>query len=99
MPSQLLAIHADPRDGVEIAEIAKALADPVRVQIVSVLRGHDGEVCQCELTPLFEISQSTLSHHLKKLQEVGLVTVSRRSKWAYYSLDPDALEVLKTWLS
>ena len=54
-----------------IAAVAKALSDPIRVQLVDVLRGHAGEVCVCELEPLFAISQPTLSHHLRKLREAG----------------------------
>jgi ArsR family transcriptional regulator len=56
-------------------------------------------VCQCELVPLFDIPQSTLSHHIKKLTDAGLVRVERRHKWAYYSLDRDALKELTAWLS
>ena len=79
--------------------IAKALSDPVRVQIVDVLRRQAGEVCVCDLQPLFEISQPTLSHHLKKLREAGLVGVVRRGQWAYYYVRPGALGPLSTWLA
>ena len=72
-------------------EIAGALAEPVRVNILDVLRRSPVEVCQCELVPLFEMPQSTLSHHLKKLADAGLVTVERRHRWAYYSLAPQHL--------
>jgi ArsR family transcriptional regulator, arsenate/arsenite/antimonite-responsive transcriptional repressor len=82
-----------------MAAIAKALADPVRVQLVDVLRKHAGKVCVCELVPLFEISQPTLSHHLKKLRDAGIVDSERRGLWAYYYVLPDALEELTTWLS
>lgn len=82
-----------------LAAVAKALADPVRLQIVDVLRAHAGEVCVCELQPLFDISQSTLSHHLKKLRDAGVVGVERRGLWAYYYVHPDSLEVLRSWLS
>jgi ArsR family transcriptional regulator, arsenate/arsenite/antimonite-responsive transcriptional repressor len=82
-----------------IAEIAKALAEPVRVRILDVLRRSDVPVCQCELVPLFDIPQPTLSHHIKKLTDAGLVTVERRHRWAYYSLAPDAFEELTRWLS
>jgi ArsR family transcriptional regulator, arsenate/arsenite/antimonite-responsive transcriptional repressor len=82
-----------------IAEVAKALSEPVRVQILDVLRRSPVEVCQCELVPLFDIPQPTLSHHIKKLTDAGLVTVERRHKWAYYSLAPDAFEELTAWLS
>jgi ArsR family transcriptional regulator len=82
-----------------IAALAKALSDPVRVQLVDVLRGHAGEVCVCELLPLFDISQPTLSHHLRKLREAGIVGVERRGLWAYYYVIPDAIEELDRWLS
>jgi len=82
-----------------IAEIAGALAEPVRVNILDVLRRSPVAVCQCELVPLFEIPQSTLSHHLKKLVESGLVEVERRHRWAYYSLPSNPLQELTAWLS
>jgi hypothetical protein len=56
-------------DALRMAEVAKALGDPVRLQLVDVLRKHAGKVCVCELVPLFDISQPTLSHHLKKLRD------------------------------
>ena len=61
-----------------MAEVAKALGDPVRLQLVDVLRKHAGKVCVCELVPLFDISQPTLSHHLKKLREAGIVDSERQ---------------------
>jgi ArsR family transcriptional regulator len=82
-----------------IAEIAKALAEPVRVRILDVLRRSPVEVCQCELVPLFDIPQPTLSHHIKKLTDAGLVTVERRHKWAYYAVARDAFKELTSWLS
>jgi ArsR family transcriptional regulator, arsenate/arsenite/antimonite-responsive transcriptional repressor len=82
-----------------MAVIAKALGDPVRLQLVDVLRKHAGEVCVCELVPLFELSQPTVSHHLKVLREAGIVGSERRGLWAYYYVIPDALEELSEWLS
>lgn len=82
-----------------MAEVAKALGDPIRLQLVDVLRKHAGEVCVCELVPLFDVSQPTLSHHLKKLRDAGLVGVERRGLWAYYFVNPDALKELSAWLS
>jgi ArsR family transcriptional regulator, arsenate/arsenite/antimonite-responsive transcriptional repressor len=82
-----------------MAEIAKAIGDPIRLQLVDVLRKHAGKVCVCELVPLFEISQPTLSHHLKKLREAGIVDSERRGLWAYYYVVPDALEELSAWLT
>jgi ArsR family transcriptional regulator len=78
--------------------VAKALADPIRLQLVDVLRRHAGKVCVCELTPLFEVSQPTVSHHLKVLRDAGLVGVERRGLWAYYYVVPEGLKELKRWL-
>jgi ArsR family transcriptional regulator len=89
----------DRRRAAAIADVARLLADPIRVQVLDLLRQADGEVCQCDLQPLFEVSQPTMSHHLKKLHEGGLIVVERRGKWAYYSIDDRALEVLRAWLS
>ena len=83
----------------ELTAIAKALADPVRLQIVDVLRRGAGEVCVCDLEGLFDISQPTLSHHLRKLREAGLVGVVRRAQWAYYFVVPEKLEAFTSWLS
>jgi ArsR family transcriptional regulator, arsenate/arsenite/antimonite-responsive transcriptional repressor len=82
-----------------IAAIAKALADPIRLQLVDVLRQHAGKVCVCELVPLFDLSQPTVSHHLKVLREAGIVDSERRGLWAYYYVLPEALEELSAWLS
>lgn len=82
-----------------MAEVAKALGDPIRLQLVDVLRKHAGKVCVCELVPLFDISQPTLSHHLKKLRAAGIVDSERSGLWAYYYVKPEALEELSEWLS
>ena len=87
------------RQAERMAAIAKALGDPVRLQLVDVLRKHAGKVCVCELVPLFDISQPTLSHHLKKLRDAGIVDSERRGLWAYYYVTSDALEELSAWLS
>jgi ArsR family transcriptional regulator, arsenate/arsenite/antimonite-responsive transcriptional repressor len=81
-----------------MARVAKALGDPIRMQLVDVLRKHAGKVCVCELVPLFELSQPTVSHHLKVLREAGIVGSERRGLWAYYYVQPDALEDLSEWL-
>jgi ArsR family transcriptional regulator len=86
-------------DAARMAQVAKALGDPIRLQLVDVLRRHAGEVCVCELVPLFHISQPTLSHHLSKLREAGIVDSERRGLWAYYYVRPDALKELSAWLS
>ena len=82
-----------------MAAVAKALGDPVRLQLVDVLRKHAGKVCVYELVPLFDISQPTLSHHLKKLRDAGIVDSERRGLWAYYYVRPESLEELTAWLS
>ena len=82
-----------------MAAIAKALGDPVRVQLVDVLRKHAGKVCVCELIPLFELSQPTVSHHLKILRSAGIVDSERRGLWAYYYVKPEALTELSRWLN
>jgi ArsR family transcriptional regulator, arsenate/arsenite/antimonite-responsive transcriptional repressor len=86
-------------DAARLAEIGKALSDPIRVQLVDVLRRHAGKVCVCELVPLFDVSQPALSHHLRKLRQAGLVDVERRGLWAYYYVLPHAMEELSAWLS
>jgi ArsR family transcriptional regulator len=86
-------------DAERLATVARALAEPVRVQVLDVLRRSEQEVCQCELIALFDIRQSLLSHHMKKLVGAGLVSVERRHKWAYYSVRTDALKELTSWLN
>src|SRR5215210_8281751 len=81
-------------DADRIAAVAKALAEPVRVHVLDVLRRHGEPLCQCELVPLFDVPQSTLSHHLKRLVDAGLITVERRHKWAFYSISSDATREL-----
>src|SRR3954462_9762723 len=88
-----------PKDAARVAALAKALSDPIRVQLVDVLRQHAGEVCVCELVPLFDVSQPTLSHHLKKLRDAGIVGVGRRGLWAYYYVNREGTEALRAWLS
>ena len=86
-------------DAERLATVAKALGEPLRVRIVDLLRRSDEPVCQCELIALYDIKQSLLSHHMKKLVDAGLVDVERRHKWAYYSVSTDALKELTSWLS
>ena len=94
------AAGLDPAlDAERIAAAAKVLAEPLRVQILDVLRRSDEPVCQCELIALFDIKQSLLSHHMRKLTDAGLVSVERRHKWAYYSIPVDAFQELTAWLS
>ncbi len=88
----------DRAEAARLAVVAKALGDPIRLQLVNVLRKHAGVVCVCELTPLFDVGQPTVSHHLKVLREAGLVDSERRGLWAYYYVLPEALGELGAWL-
>ena len=78
----------------DLAATFKALADPTRVAIVNRL-GSAREVCVCDLTAAFELSQPTISHHLRVLREAGLVESEGRGTWAYYRLVPEAIERLR----
>ncbi|MGN6255700.1 MAG: ArsR/SmtB family transcription factor [Solirubrobacterales bacterium] len=88
----------DREEAARMAAVAKALGDPIRLQLVDVLRKHAGKVCVCELVPLFDLSQPTVSHHLKVLREAGIVGSERRRLWAYYYVVPGALEEVAAWL-
>jgi ArsR family transcriptional regulator, arsenate/arsenite/antimonite-responsive transcriptional repressor len=85
------------KEATVLAERFKALSDPTRVAIVNRLSGAS-EVCVCELTGVFDLSQPTISHHLRILREAGLVESARRGTWAYYRLVPDAVVALQTAL-
>ena len=95
----LVRPDVEPADAERIARLAKALADPIRVQLLDVLRKHAGKVCVCELVPLFDVSQPTVSHHLKVLRDAGLVGSEKRGLWAYYYVVPGAVDELAAWLS
>ena len=84
---------------VDLAGVAKALADPTRLRIVDTVRKAAPEaICQCELVPLFEMSQPALSKHLKVLVNAGVLGSERRGLWTYYFLIPDATQELIAWL-
>jgi ArsR family transcriptional regulator len=76
------------------AALFKALGDPARVKIVNLLARADEPVCACEFEPVLGLSQPTVSHHLRKLTEAGLLEREQRGKWAYFSLRRDAVETL-----
>jgi ArsR family transcriptional regulator, arsenate/arsenite/antimonite-responsive transcriptional repressor len=76
-----------------LARVFKALGDPVRLRLVSLIGAHQGgEVCVCELTDAFDLTQPTISHHLKVLREAGVITSQRRGTWVYYRLVPAVLD-------
>jgi ArsR family transcriptional regulator, arsenate/arsenite/antimonite-responsive transcriptional repressor len=86
-------VTADEAD--RLSGIFKAVADPSRLRLLSIIASHDGgEACVCDLTEPLELSQPTVSHHLKVLAEAGLVTRDKRGKWAYFAVVPDALDAL-----
>jgi ArsR family transcriptional regulator, arsenate/arsenite/antimonite-responsive transcriptional repressor len=77
----------------ELAAVLKAVADPVRLQLLSIIRAADGqEACVCDLTAAVDLSQPTVSHHLKVLTDAGLLARERRGSWAWFSLVPGSLE-------
>jgi len=85
---------------VVLAATVKALADPTRLRIVDTLRKAAPEaVCQCELMPLFDMSQPALSKHLKVLVGAGVIGTERRGLWAYYYMLPGSTEELISWLT
>ena len=76
-----------------LARVFKALGDPVRLRLVSLIGAHQGgEVCVCDLTTAFDLTQPTISHHLKVLREAGIITSERRGTWVYYRLEPAVLD-------
>jgi ArsR family transcriptional regulator len=103
-PSGCRCTPATPNIGTEqagaLATVAKALGDPTRLRIVDAVRAAAPEaVCQCELVPLFHMSQPALAKHLKVLVEAGVLASERRGTWTYYYTRPGGLEELTTWLS
>ncbi|NLF04694.1 MAG: helix-turn-helix transcriptional regulator [Actinomycetales bacterium] len=82
-------------DAQGLARTLKALADPTRLRLLSILAAHEGgEACVCDLTDPVGLSQPTVSHHLKVLTDAGLVTRDKRGVWAYFAIVPGALDVL-----
>jgi len=79
----------------QVAPLLKALADPVRLRLMSLVASHEGgEACVCDLTGAFDLSQPTISHHLKVLHEAGLLDRAKRGVWVYYRARADALASL-----
>lgn len=82
----------------QLAPMFKALGDPVRLRLLSLIAATD-EICVCDLTDAFTLSGPTISHHLRVLRETGLVDVERRATWAYYRIRPDAMTRLSGLLA
>ncbi|TWF80313.1 ArsR family transcriptional regulator [Pseudonocardia hierapolitana] len=85
---------------IDLSRAFKALGDPVRLRLVSLIASHDGgEACVCDLTAGFDLSGPTISHHLKVLREAGLISGERRGTWVYYRVEPAALARLSDVLA
>ena len=83
----------------ELAAMFKALGDPVRLRLLSLIASHPGgEACVCEISATFDVSQPTISHHLKLLRSAGLLDCERRGTWVYYWVIPSALQQLSSVL-
>jgi ArsR family transcriptional regulator len=103
--SPLVAEPVSEADAGELARVFKALGDPVRLRLLSLIGAHAGGrevgegVCVCDLTSAFEVTAPTISHHLKVLREAGLIASQRRGTWVYYWIVPAALERLSAVLA
>ena len=95
LQSQPLALA----DAEAVAPMLRALADPVRLRLVSLVAAHEGgEACVCDLVGAFELSQPTISHHLKVLHEAGLLQRTKRGTWVYYQVRSETLTLLAALL-
>ncbi|ORW30561.1 transcriptional regulator [Mycobacterium paraense] len=93
------AVAMDEAQAVDLATMFKALADPVRLRLLSLVASHPGgEACVCEISATFDVSQPTISHHLKLLRSAGLLDCERRGTWVYYWVIPAALQQLSAVL-
>ncbi len=93
--SPLSSEPLDARRAEQISPLLKALADPVRLRLLSLVSSHtDGEACVCDLHDAFDLSQPTISHHLKVLHQVGLLDRSKRGVWVYYRVNEHAVDEL-----
>ena len=89
----------DDAQAAEVAAMFKALGDPVRLRLLSLIASHPGgEACVCEISATFDLSQPTISHHLKLLRAAGLLDCERRGTWVYYWAIPSALQQLSSVL-
>jgi ArsR family transcriptional regulator, arsenate/arsenite/antimonite-responsive transcriptional repressor len=96
----LLREPITPGQAADLARLLKALADPARLRLVSMVAAHEGgEACVCDLTEPLGLTQPTVSHHLKILVDAGIFTRDKRGVWAYYALVPTALDALSSALS
>lgn len=94
----ILPLQVGEQEAADLATIFKALANPVRLQILSILNGRAGEVCVCDVEGYFDLSQPTISHHLRVLREAGLVDAEQRGTWIYYAVKPSTLGQIRHFL-
>lgn len=86
-------------DAAALARVFKAVGDPVRLRLLSLIASRGGETCVCDLTPPFDLTAPTISHHLKVLREAGLIDCERRGTWVYYWAQPELLARLSQILA
>jgi ArsR family transcriptional regulator, arsenate/arsenite/antimonite-responsive transcriptional repressor len=82
----------------ELATVFKAIANPVRLQMLDILSRQDGQVCVCDIEGYFDLSQPTISHHLRVMRQAGLLDTEQRGTWVYYFVRPEKMEMLRTFL-
>lgn len=93
--SPLVRQPLSAEQAVELSRLFKAIGDPVRLRLLSLIASHaGGEACVCDLTGVFDLTGPTISHHLKVLREAGLISGERRGTWVYYRAHPEALRRL-----
>ncbi len=101
-PDCCTSLACEPLSAAEAEEMSvlfKAIADPVRLRLLSLIACHEGgEACVCDLTGAFDLTGPTISHHLKVLREAGLIASQRRGTWVYYWINPDVLARLSALL-
>ena len=93
-----MAIEPEPLplpDATNVLDMFKALSDPTRFEIFRLVAAQQAPICACDVVDRFQVSQPTISHHMKVLRDAGLISVSRRGVWAYYAVEPRGLEILQ----
>ncbi len=95
----ILSAPVNPQDAARIASLFRVLGEPARLQLLSYIASQPlGEACVCELTDVLDLSQPTISHHLKVMYDVGLLSKERRGSWIYYKIVPEIIEALRNAL-
>lgn len=94
MPEPIVSAERD-----RLVSVFRALGDPTRLDVYRLIAAQPDPICVCDIVARFDVSQPTISHHLKILREAGLVAVSRRGVWAYYAADPGGLEIVRMALT